>query len=118
MRNSLVLPLPPSLNHAYITRRGGGQRIMTDTTRKYKLDVWSLVKAAGIKTPYKKLSLISYMFFYPDNRKRDNDNGLKILRDALKGSLFVDDCWQAIEWEYLSGRIDRDNPRVEIDWIK
>ena len=115
--NLLILPLPPSLNHAYITRKGTGQRIMTTEARKYVRDVHLIVKAR-VRKPYKKLSVVCYTFYYPDNRKRDNDNSLKILRDALKGGLYVDDCWQVVELEGMSGCIDRDNPRVEVNWVE
>ena len=113
--NKLILPLPPSLNHAYITRRGSGQRIQTDTCREYKGSIYCFVKKQ-IKEPYKKLSLIQYRFFLPDNRRRDlPDNYSKVLRDALKGCLFVDDCWQMIKEEIFIGvGIDKNNPRVEI----
>jgi Holliday junction resolvase RusA-like endonuclease len=113
----LILPLPPSLNHAYITRRGTGQRIMTDKTREYKREVAFLImKQLRLKSPLKYISLIQYRFWFPDNRKRDvPDNYSKVLRDCLKGVLVEDDCWQCIGEECFGPNwIDKDNPRVEV----
>lgn len=113
--HKLILPLPPSLNHAYITTKTG-KRIMTNTMRQYKESVSWQVKAA-VKKPYPKLNKISYVFYHKDNRVRDIDNLLKGIRDCLKGTLVVDDCWQRIHEENIkSAGIDRKNPRVEICW--
>jgi len=117
----LFLPLPPSLNHSYITTRSG-KRIMTAQYRKYKIDTIELIKdtlSLGTrKTPFAKLSLIQYRFFLPDNRRRDlPDNYGKGIRDCLKGTLVEDDCWQCIaEEHFLAGGIDKSRPRVEIRW--
>ena len=114
----LTLPLPPSLNDAYINRRFSNQRIMTATCRNYKAEAIYLVKSK-VKKPYQHLALIEYTFFYPDNRKRDSgDNYLKVLRDCLKGTLVIDDAWQFIGKECVTSGIDRANPRVEVTWVE
>jgi len=114
-RMKLILPLPPSLNHAYITTKKG-KRIMTSECRNYKEAMHLQIKSL-IRKPFKHLRLIRYYFYWPDNRRRDVDNALKILRDTFKGSLVVDDSWQFISCECINSSIDRKNPRVEIEYF-
>lgn len=114
----LALPLPPSINHAYLTTKTG-KRIMTSECRGYRETTAMRIRyALKIKEPHKHLSFIQYRFFFPDNRKRDiPDNYSKVLRDCLKGTLVEDDCWQCItEERFIAGGIDKENPRVEITW--
>ena len=56
---------------------------------------------------------VSVRLFVPDARKRDIDNVLKVLLDALTGYAYRDDN-DVIEL-HVSKRIDRKSPRVEID---
>lgn len=110
----IVLPLPPSLNHSYITTKQG-KRIMTDECRNYKEKIFLFVKG-NIRKPYPKLANIRFSFYWPDNRKRDTDNALKILKDCLKGALVADDSWQCLPWEVIKSSMDKKNPRVEVYW--
>lgn len=115
---TVTVPLPPSLNHAYITTKQG-KRIMTSECRDYKTYTTLLIKSTtGLKMPYSKLKSIHYTFYLPDNRKRDiPDNAGKILRDCIKGVIVDDDCWQCIDIETFGPHfIDKDNPRVIITY--
>ena len=112
---ALVLPLPPSLNHAYITRRGTGQRIRTVQCRSYQ-DGVRLQLASLIEKPFDRLASITYRFYWPDNRRRDVDNALKIVRDCLVGTLVKDDCWRCIPQEHIYSELDKDSPRLEITY--
>ena len=113
----IVLPLPPSLNHAYITRRGSGQRIKTVACRKYQDDAKSIIMQC-VHVPHDVLISIEYQFYWPDNRRRDVDNALKIVRDCLVGTLVKDDCWRCIPHEHIHSRLDRNHPRLEITYIE
>jgi Holliday junction resolvase RusA-like endonuclease len=64
---------------------------MTAECRKYKADAGLILKSQGLKTPLSGLALIHYHFFWPDNRRRDTDNYLKVLKDCLTGALYDDD---------------------------
>lgn len=51
-------------------------------------------------------------FYFPDNRRRDTHNSLKILLDGLEGVIYADDRYvlpRIQDWT-----IDRQNPRVEL----
>jgi len=54
--------------------------------------------------------------FWPDRRRRDADNCLKLLADSLEGILFEDDKWilpRVINWD-----VDKEAPRVEVKIYK
>ena len=116
--NKLILPLPPSYNHAYLTTRQG-KRIMTNECRDWKEYArLSVLKQIGHKPPAEAILIIQYNFYFADNRRRDvPDNYSKVLRDILKDTIVKDDCWQCIGQEHFGPHgIDKDNPRVEIIW--
>ena len=54
-------------------------------------------------------------FFMPDKRRRDPNNLLKLIADALEGVAYADDkqitdlCWK-------NAGLDREHPRVEISF--
>ena len=51
-------------------------------------------------------------FYFPDKRKRDSHNCLKLLLDCLEGLLFENDYYILPRIQYVT--LDRDNPRVEV----
>ena len=54
-------------------------------------------------------------FYMPDKRRRDPNNLLKGIADALEGIVYVDDKQiEKLEWENMG--IDRKYPRVEISY--
>lgn len=60
---------------------------------------------------------IAYEFFVKDNRRRDLDNMIASVNDALvKAGLLIDDDWQHLAIGAADAEIDTKNPRVEI-WI-
>jgi len=65
------------------------------------------------KSPLLKGDLrVEAHIFYRDKRKRDIDNGNKILFDSLTGIVFDDDS--QIQQLYLVKSYDKQDPRVEI----
>jgi Holliday junction resolvase RusA-like endonuclease len=50
--------------------------------------------------------------FFPDARRRDGDNVLKAVQDALNGLLWVDDC--QVRSATVKTAIDRACPRTEV----
>ena len=111
---NLVLPPVPSVNQLYATFRG--HRIMSRKGKTYKA-------GAGVMANYEKTAqkwvysighkiVMELRFFWPDRRKRDCDNSLKLLQDSFTGILYDDDKWvlpRVMDWN-----LDRENPRVEI----
>jgi crossover junction endodeoxyribonuclease RusA len=62
-------------------------------------------------------TVVKLWFYFPDHRRRDTHNSLKILMDTLeKAQIFVDDKYalpQIIDYS-----IDKKNPRVEMEFQK
>lgn len=62
---------------------------------------------------------IEIMFYLKDNRRRDIDNMLTTIQDALvKAEILLDDSWKNLKVGNLDARLDKDNPRAEIELTK
>lgn len=60
---------------------------------------------------------IAYQFFVKDDRRRDIDNMIATVNDALvKAELLKDDSWKYLSIGGADAEIDRENPRVEL-WV-
>lgn len=82
---SLVLPYPPSSNTLYPTG-GDGRRHLSKVGRAYHVDVASAVLVQwprDVARPLTGRLAVSIWFYPPDRRRRDVDNGVKIVHDAL-----------------------------------
>ncbi len=82
----LTLPYPPSINHYW--RNVGGRTLISRTGRQYKQEV--ACELRGLK-PLEGELAIGVFIYPPDKRRRDIDNVLKALLDALQGSVYIDD---------------------------
>lgn len=111
----LELPIPPSANHAYTRNQYTGQRVLKKEGKQYVMAVQILTRQA-IKAPLPSLKMLHLNFYWPNNRIRDDDNAQKLLMDGLKGFLVVDDNWQRIPAKNIRNELDRDNPRVVVEW--
>ena len=61
---------------------------------------------------------ISYQFYVKDERRRDIDNMICSVNDALvKAGLLVDDSWKHLAIGAADAQLDKANPRVEL-WIE
>ena len=115
---TLIFPFPPSLHKSYITKAGSYQRIRTDVAKDYIETVQRTIKKAKVMKPYPFVTLLRLHFYWPDNRTRDYDNHAYLIMNGLKGTLLEDDSWKNIgEKSLVSCGIDKDNPRVEVDYI-
>lgn len=60
---------------------------------------------------------IAYTFHVKDNRRRDLDNMIASVNDALvKAGLLKDDSWQSLSIGAADAVLDKENPGVEL-WI-
>jgi crossover junction endodeoxyribonuclease RusA len=110
------LPVPPSVNAIYYNTRGGGRRL-TKKAEHYIRDTRALTNQAmddqHWTTQDKGVWLyIDMVYYFPDRRRRDSHNCLKILLDALESLVYTDDMYvmpriQSVEY-------DKENPRVEL----
>lgn len=91
-------------------------RIMNFPSKKHeewlKGALWELKKYQPVKNRVK----IDYMFYVADMRKRDVDNMVASINDALvKAGIIEEDSWQKLKISGADASLDRDNPRAEIE---
>lgn len=83
------LPFPPSVNHYY--RRVGVRTLISREGRNYREAVCLVLSAMGVR-PLSGPLRVKVHAYPPDNRRRDLDNLLKSLLDALQhGKAYHDD---------------------------
>jgi Holliday junction resolvase RusA-like endonuclease len=87
---TVELPYPPSVNHYYFYGRG---RVFIGTKGKaYRKLVAAALEEAGAKS-YRGLVHLNVALYPPDKRRRDIDNPMKALLDAVQhGGALEDDC--------------------------
>lgn len=75
------LPWPPSVNHYWVS--GGSKRFLSPVAKRFRSEVASKVRSAG--SPRFGLAPLEMRIkaYPPDRRKRDLDNLLKAILDAL-----------------------------------
>lgn len=89
MVQELELPWMPSVNHYY--RHVGSRVLISRDGRRYRENIISKLKSENIQKHTTKVE-IEIELYPPDNRRRDVDNCLKSLLDALAfGGLYNDD---------------------------
>ncbi|PWI50271.1 RusA family crossover junction endodeoxyribonuclease, partial [Sulfoacidibacillus thermotolerans] len=99
----LILPIPPTLNHAYLA-------FIEEAS--WKTLSWMRKNNWRMPPPNEKI-ILRVWIFWPDRRRRDTDNVLKLLLDALKGVAFVDDCM--VLPRVMDFGVDYERPRIEIE---
>lgn len=93
----IALPIPPSVNEQYVNRRygnGGRGRLLSEKARKWKADAVLLVRSQAntqryiLSGPYIGMDVC---FWFSTMLRRDRDNGLKIVQDAVCDGLGIRD---------------------------
>jgi Holliday junction resolvase RusA-like endonuclease len=85
----IELPYPPSINHYW--RRVGPRTLISREGRRFRQRVLAILAALGVEPLLGKLA-VQVEVFPPDSRRRDLDNCLKSLLDALEhGGAYHDD---------------------------
>jgi crossover junction endodeoxyribonuclease RusA len=85
----LELPFPPSVNHYY--RRVGPRTLISREGRAYREKVCAILAASCVPT-FSGPVEVKVELYPPDRRRRDVDNALKSLLDALeKGGAYRND---------------------------
>jgi len=109
-----IVPAPISANGLYrIAARPFPRIYMTQDGKDLKEAYQWQLKTQWRQRPIKKgVELILYIY-YPDKKRRDADNAMKIVFDALKQIVFEDDS-QVMHYSVYK-RVDKQNPRVDID---
>lgn len=79
--------LPVSINNAYPTNRQG-RRFLSPEGKAWKEEVaWSFKRCK----PSSKEFAVTIILEIADNRRRDIDNGIKLILDSLTGIVWIDD---------------------------
>ncbi len=114
---TLVLPVPPSINHQYATVNG--RRVLSKAGREFKTLAAAEVAAWIAHHPEVDVTLfqrhylaLKMTFYFLSALRRDLDSGLKIAQDALCESLGVND--NLVIDIHLTKRVDRQAPRMEV----
>lgn len=114
----IVLPFPPSLNHAW--RRVGAKTVLAKAQRDYRKAAVAAVAEAipslreRVKLPLQQRLGVSIYLFPPNARKWDIDGKPKAVLDALtKAGVWIDDG--QIDW-MLVHRMSPDKllPRAKV----
>ncbi len=85
----LELPYPPSINHYW--RRVGPRTLISREGRRFRKEVMAILAAMGVK-PLPGPLTVWIKVYPPDRRRRDLDNIIKSLLDALEhGAAYHDD---------------------------
>lgn len=122
----VTLPLPPSLNHCYVRRskvyyKNGKRKRRVMNVLSERAASWmddardkNLQAMEDCKwTPLDEEKVIVELWMYwPDRRRRDAHNLLKLLADSLEGSVCKDDKWMLMR--IMDFDLDREAPRVEV----
>ncbi|MFD2334646.1 RusA family crossover junction endodeoxyribonuclease [Cohnella sp. GCM10020058] len=104
----------------YINARVKGRvmRVLSDEAKAWEKDIIYHARAWKGRTGWseqEKKTIVRLWFFWPDQRRRDTHNTLKLLLDGLvKAGIYTDDKLalpQVMDYE-----IDRHRPRVEIEF--
>ncbi len=86
---TIELPYPPSVNRYY--RHVGFRTLISREGRAYRTAVCAILRRAGVQ-PMAGTLAVGLDLYPPDGRRRDCDNVLKALLDALQhGGAYGDD---------------------------
>lgn len=102
--------MPPSLNSMYRSANRGGRTLFfkTKEAKQYQLEVD--VELAFVEPVVGPVKLEIWCYF--QNSRSDIDGRLKSLLDVLQGNLYENDN-QILDL-VVHKRIDKENPRVEV----
>ena len=108
-RLTMVLPLPPSVNHLYANTPNG--RIKTKAGQQYKRDLGEelQLQRARLRCPDPPYEVWLW-FLFPDKRRRDVSNMVKALEDNVSEYLGYNDSLHHAMHLYKA--LDRENARA------
>jgi Holliday junction resolvase RusA-like endonuclease len=107
----LELPFPPSVNRYW--RHVGSRVLISREGREYRQLVIELMRARKVKKHDGEL-IVDIRLVPADRRRRDVDNSLKALLDAMQAGGAYDDDSQIIRLTVEKVEPERDAPRSEI----
>ena len=110
-----TLPIPISVNHMY--QNAGSKKRLSTQARNYIKVAQDICKHAKRKQGWKDDKphvwyVMDLFFYFPDKKRRDSHNCLKLLTDCLEGLIFQDDYYLLPRIQRVT--LDRENPRLEV----
>ena len=103
----IVLPLPPTTNHTYYHVHN--MKILSKEARAWREEAMWTLKAHKGENPTE----VTVTFYL--KRDRDVEGSHKLMFDSMtKAGVIVDDKF--ILDVHLHKRIDKNNPRMEVEW--
>lgn len=110
-----ILPLGVSINKLYSFFKG--KHTMTSAGHKYIRDVVPVLENAIAHQEWDMAKkgewcIVKPTYYFPDRKKRDSHNYIKLMMDVLEGLVFENDQFTIVQEQYVY--LDRDFPRIEI----
>ena len=116
----LTLPIPPSTNHSHheiSTKNGRRMRVPSKATKDWTKFARDAAESAMRDQQFPYITdekvILRYWVFWPDKRKRDCANLLKVALDALEGVVYNNDRYvlpRAIDYSS-----DKGDARIELE---
>jgi crossover junction endodeoxyribonuclease RusA len=112
-RLTVVLPVPPSLNHQYIHTRYGTR--LTPAAEAFRQEAVLRARSAlsGAQWPCSASYRLTVDVWFANRRRRDLDNTIKVLQDALAAALGFNDS-QITELHIYGRGVDTTDPRCDV----
>ncbi len=112
---TFITALPPSVNSLYATVKG--RRVLSKAGREYKDSVGRQIMAENGAQRFTVASgdrlALTIRLYFPDKRRADISNRVKVLEDALSEALHFDDC-RVDRLLVVRAGIDKHEPRCEV----
>lgn len=116
----LILPMPPTQNHMYNNAfvKGRRMRVLNHNAESWKNECIMTAILWRNKNKWSTATgktIVRLWYFFPDKRKRDTHNTLKLLLDSLEDALIYENDRYALP-HIMDYEVDREYPRVEIEF--
>ena len=118
----LILPMPPTQNHMYTNAyvKGRSMRVLKPYALAWQNEC--IITATLWRNKHKwstatGKTIVRLWYFFPDNRKRDTHNTLKLLLDSLEDALIYKNDRYALP-RIMDYEVDKAYPRVEMEFEK
>lgn len=111
----IIIPGIPPSNNEYMGN-SHNHHIYRNTKREWENTVHWAVKVAGWRGEPLSKARVELVYHFPTGHRRDPDNysGKFILDGLKKAGVLVDDSFRNVQLVLTMGKVDRNNPRVEI----